>query len=313
VTLAAYVRHRLLLMLPIALGITLVTFLMIHLIPGDPAVTMLGFRANAARVAALHRQWGLDKPLYEQYWLFLGRLVHANFGISLFYNSSATGVIVSAASVTVWLVTYAGLLSVAMAVPLAIAAATHRDGLIDQAVRAIPLVGLGMPAAWVGIMLILLLSLKVHLFPVGGYGQGVGGHLYSLFLPALTLALPTAPIIVRSLRASLIDALDSDYVSTARSKGISERRVMLRHAVRNAVTTSVTILGLEIAWLVSGTIVVEKVFALPGVGALMVDSIYRRDFPVVQGVTFVLAIAVILTNLGTDVVHALLDPRVRFE
>jgi peptide/nickel transport system permease protein len=222
-------------------------------------------------------------------------------------------VIVSAASVTLWLVTYAGLLSVAMAVPLAIAAATHRDGPIDQAVRAIPLVGLGMPAAWVGIMLILLLSLKVHLFPVGGYGQGVGGHLYSLFLPALTLALPTAPILVRSLRASLIDALDSDYVSTARSKGISERRVMLRHAVRNAITTSVTILGLEIAWLVSGTIVVEKVFALPGVGALMVDSIYRRDFPVVQGVTFVLAIAVILTNLGTDIVHALLDPRVRFE
>jgi peptide/nickel transport system permease protein len=313
VTLAAYVRHRLLLMLPIALGITLVTFLLIHLIPGDPAITMLGFRANAARIAALHRTWGLDKPLYVQYWLFLGRLARANFGISLFYNSSATGVIVSAASVTLWLVTYAGLLSVAMAVPLAILAATHRDGVIDQAVRAIPLVGLGMPAAWVGIMLILLLSLKIHLFPVGGYGQGIGGHLYSLFLPALTLALPTAPIIVRSLRASLIDALDSDYVSTARSKGISERRVMLRHAVRNAITTSVTILGLEIAWLVSGTIVVEKVFALPGVGALMVDSIYRRDFPVVQGITFILAIAVILTNLGTDVVHALLDPRVRFE
>jgi peptide/nickel transport system permease protein len=313
VTLAAYVRHRLLLMLPIALGITLVTFLLIHLIPGDPAITMLGFRANAARIAALHRTWGLDKPLYVQYWLFLGRLARANFGVSLFYNSSATGVIVSAASVTLWLVTYAGLLSVAMAVPLAILAATHRDGVIDQAVRAIPLVGLGMPAAWVGIMLILLLSLKIHLFPVGGYGQGIGGHLYSLFLPALTLALPTAPIIVRSLRASLIDALDSDYVSTARSKGISERRVMLRHAVRNAITTSVTILGLEIAWLVSGTIVVEKVFALPGVGALMVDSIYRRDFPVVQGITFILAIAVILTNLGTDVVHALLDPRVRFE
>ncbi|MGZ4151379.1 MAG: ABC transporter permease, partial [Actinomycetota bacterium] len=235
-TLAAYVRHRLLLMLPIALGITLVTFLLIHLIPGDPAITMLGFRANAARIAALHRTWGLDKPLYVQYWLFLGRLARANFGISLFYNSSATGVIVSAASVTLWLVTYAGLLSVAMAVPLAILAATHRDGVIDQAVRAIPLVGLGMPAAWVGIMLILLLSLKIHLFPVGGYGQGIGGHLYSLFLPALTLALPTAPIIVRSLRASLIDALDSDYVSTARSKGISERRVMLRHAVRNAIT-----------------------------------------------------------------------------
>jgi peptide/nickel transport system permease protein len=312
-TLGSYIRHRLLLMLPIALGITLVTFLMIHLIPGDPAITMLGVRASPARIATLHREWGLDKPLYEQYWLFLGRLVHANFGISLFYNAPATGVIVSAGGVTLWLITYAAVLSVVMAVPLAIIAATHRDGVIDQAVRAIPLVGMGMPTAWVGIMLILLLALKLPLFPVGGYGEGFGGHLYSLFLPALTLALPTAPIIIRSLRASLIDALDSDYVSTARSKGIRERRVMMRHAVRNAITTSITILGLEIAWLISGTIVVEKVFALPGIGALMVDSIYRRDFPVVQAITFVLAIAVILTNLGTDITHALLDPRVRFE
>lgn len=312
-TLGAYVRHRLLLMLPIALGITLITFLMIHLIPGDPAITMLGFRASPERVATLHRAWGLDKPLYAQYWLFLGRLAHANFGTSLFYNSPATGVIVSASSVTLWLVTYAGLLSVVLAVPLSIVAATHRDGVIDQAVRAIPLVGMGMPTAWVGIMLILLLALKLHLFPVGGYGEGFVGHLYSLFLPALTLALPTAPIIIRSLRASLIDALESDYVGTARSKGISESRVMIRHAVRNAITTSITILGLEIAWLISGTIVVEKVFALPGVGALMVDSIYRRDFPVVQAITFVLAVAVILTNLGTDIAHALLDPRVRFE
>jgi peptide/nickel transport system permease protein len=312
-TLGAYIRHRLLLMLPIALGITLITFLMIHLIPGDPAITMLGFRASPERVATLHRAWGLDKPLYAQYWLFLGRLAHANFGTSLFYNSPATGVIVSASSVTLWLVTYAGLLSVVLAVPLAIVAATHRDGVIDQAVRAIPLVGMGMPTAWVGIMLILVLALKLHLFPVGGYGEGFVGHLYSLFLPALTLALPTAPIIIRSLRASLIDALESDYVGTARSKGISESRVMIRHAVRNAITTSITILGLEIAWLISGTIVVEKVFALPGVGALMVDSIYRRDFPVVQAITFVLAVAVILTNLGTDIAHALLDPRVRFE
>jgi peptide/nickel transport system permease protein len=312
-TLGEYLRHRLLLMVPIALGVTLVTFVMIHLIPGDPAVTMLGFRATASRVAELHRAWGLDRPLYEQYWLFLGRLARADFGISLFYNSPATGVILSASGVTLWLVTYAGLLSVVMAVPLAVAAATHKDRAIDQAVRAIPLVGLGMPTAWVGIMLILLFALKLRVFPVGGYGHGFVGHLYSMFLPSLTLALPVAPILVRSLRASLIDALDADYVATARSKGIPERRVLIRHAVRNAVTTSVTILGLEIAWLVSGTIVVEKVFALPGVGALMVDSIYRRDFPVVQGITFVLALAVILTNLGTDVVHSLLDPRVRFE
>jgi len=312
-SLAAYLRKRLLLMVPIALGVTLVTFLLIHLIPGDPAVTLLGIRASPKLIAQLHREWGLDRPLYDQYWNFLLRILRGDFGRSLFYGSSATKVIVSASGVTLWLITYAGVLSIAIAVPLALVAATHKDGLADQVVRAIPLVGMGMPTPWLGIMLVLLLGLKVHVFPVGGYGSGISGHLYAMFLPSLTLALGISPILIRSLRTSLIESLESDYVMTARSKGIPERRVLMRHGVRNAIISSVTILGLEIAWLVSGTIVVEKVFALPGIGALMVDSIYRRDFPVVQGITFVVALTVILTNLSTDIVHSLLDARVRFE
>jgi peptide/nickel transport system permease protein len=308
-----YIGQRLFLMIPTALGITLVTFVMIHLIPGDPAVTLLGVRASPQRVAFLHREWGLNKPLYEQYWLFLTRILRGNFGNSLFYNSSATGIIISESTVTLLLIVYAALLSVVIAVPLAILAATHKDGTADQAVRAIPLVGMGMPSAWVGIMLILLLGLKAGIFPVGGYGSGALGHLDSMFLPSFTLALGIAPVLIRSLRASLIDALEADYVSTARSKGIPERRVMIRHAVRNAIISSVTILGLEIAWLISGTVVVETVFGIPGVGALMVESIYRRDFPVVQGITFMLALAVIFTNLATDIVRSLLDPRVRFD
>jgi peptide/nickel transport system permease protein len=312
-TLAAYLRKRLLLTIPIAVGVTLVTFLLIHLIPGDPAVTMLGIRASPTLVARLHAEWGLDKPLYLQYWVFLLRILRGDFGESLFYQSSATGVILSASVVTLWLIAYAAALSVVIAVPLALVAATHKGGVADQIVRAIPLVGMGMPSPWVGIMLILLLGLTIRAFPVGGYGTGLAGHLYAMFLPSLTLALGIAPILIRSLRAGLIESLDSDYVTTARSKGIPERRVLVRHAVRNAVISSVTILGLEIAWLISGTIVVEKVFALPGMGALMVDSIYRRDFPVVQGITFVVAVMVIVTNLATDVVHSALDPRVRLE
>jgi peptide/nickel transport system permease protein len=313
VTRGMYIRRRLLLMLPTAFGVTLVTFLMIHLIPGDPAVTMLGIRATPKAVAALHREWGLNRPLYEQYWLFLTRIVKGNFGTSLFYNTSATGIILSAALVSLSLIVYAVVLSVVIAVPLAVLAATHRNGVSDQAVRAIPLVGMGMPSAWIAIMLILLFGLKFHLFPVAGLQPGVLGHLDSLFLPGLTLSLGIAPLLVRSLRSSLIDAFDADYVTTARSKGIREYRVLIRHAIRNALASSLNILGLQIAFLISGTLVVETVFALPGVGALMVNSIYRRDFPVVQGVTFVLALAVILTNLGTDVIHSLLDPRVRFE
>jgi peptide/nickel transport system permease protein len=308
-----YIRRRLLLMLPTAFGVTLVTFLMIHLIPGDPAVTMLGIRATPKAVAALHKVWGLNRPLYEQYWLFLTRVVRGNFGNSLFYNTPATGIILSAATVTLSLVAYAVVLSVVIAVPLAVLAATHRNRVADQAVRAIPLVGMGMPSAWIAIMLILLLGLKIHAFPVAGLQPGFFGHLDSLFLPGLTLSLGVAPLLVRSLRSSLIDALDADYVTTARSKGIREYRVLIRHAIRNALASSLNILGLQVAFLISGTLVVEKVFALPGVGALMVDSIYRRDFPVVQGITFLLAIAVMVTNLGTDFFHSLLDPRVRFD
>lgn len=312
-TRAAYVTRRLMLMIPTAIGITLVTFLMLHLIPGDPAVTMLGIRATPSRVAFLHREWGLNKPLAEQYWLFLTHVLTGNFGKSLFYNSSATGIIVGDSTVTLLLIAYAAILSVLIAVPLAVLAATHKDGPADQTVRAVPLVGMGMPSAWLGIMLILLFSLKAHAFPVGGYGNQFAGHLYSMFLPSLTLALGIAPVLVRSLRSSLIDSLEAEYVATARSKGIPEHRVLTRHAIRNAIISSVTILGLQIAWLISGTVVVETVFGLPGVGALMVNSIYRRDFPVVQGITFVLALAVIVTNLATDVLRSLLDPRVRFE
>lgn len=308
-----YIARRLLGMIPTAIGITFVTFLLLHLVPGDPAATMLGLRATPHKIAVLHQEWGLNKPLVEQYWLFLIRLVHGNFGNSLFYNSPATGIIVSDSVVTIMLVVYAAVLSVVIAVPLAVLAATHKDGVSDQVVRAIPLIGMGMPSAWLAIMLILFFGLKAHMFPVGGYGSGFTGHLYALFLPGLTLALGIAPVLVRSLRSSLVDSLEADYVTTARSKGIRERRVLARHAVRNAVISSVSILGLQIAWLISGTIVVETVFGLPGIGALMVNSIYRRDFPVVQGITFILAAAVIVINLATDIFRSLLDPRVRFD
>jgi peptide/nickel transport system permease protein len=313
VTRAAYIRRRLLLMIPIALGVTLLTFLMIHMIPGDPAVTMLGLRASPQRVALLHHEWGLDKPLYEQYWLYLQRVLRGDFGESLFYQSSATGIIIQDFGTTLFLIAYAAVLSIAIAVPLAMVAATHKDGPLDHVVRGIPLIGMGMPTFWVGIMLILLLGLEIHAFPVGGYGYGFEGHVYSLFLPALTLALTIAPVVIRSLRASLVESLEAEYITTARSKGIPERRVLIRHALRNAVVSSVTVLGLEIAWLASGTLVVETVFGLPGVGALMIQSIFRRDFPVVQGITFFLAVLVIVVNLVTDIAHSLLDPRVRFE
>jgi peptide/nickel transport system permease protein len=309
----SYVGRRLLQMVPVALGVTILVFFMVHLIPGDPARTMLGARATDQAVAQLRHEWGLDRPLMEQYWLFMKRLAQGDLGDSLFYDTPVLSLIFERVWPTVWLLAYATVLALLISVPLATLAATRKDGSVDQLVRAIPLFGLGMPPFWIGIVLILLLGLRVPLFPVGGYGDGFLGHLYSMFLPGLTVALFLTPILIRSLRASLLTVLESDYITTARSKGIPEWQVLLRHAVRNAIISTVTVLGVNIAFLVGGTVVVEKVFALPGIGALMVDSIFNRDFPVVQGVTLVFAVLVVLVYLITDVVHSLLDPRVRYE
>jgi peptide/nickel transport system permease protein len=309
----SYVGRRLLQMVPVALGVTILVFFMVHLIPGDPARTMLGARATDQSVAQLRHEWGLDRPLMEQYWLFMKRLAQGDLGDSLFYDTPVLSLIFERVWPTVWLIAYATVLALLISVPLATLAATRKDGSVDQLVRAIPLFGLGMPPFWIGIVLILLLGLRVPLFPVGGYGEDFLGHLYSMFLPGLTVALFLTPILIRSLRASLLTVLESDYITTARSKGIPERQVLLRHAVRNAIISTVTVLGVNIAFLVGGTLVVEKVFALPGIGALMVDSIFNRDFPVVQGVTLVFAVLVVLVYLITDVVHSLLDPRVRYE
>jgi peptide/nickel transport system permease protein len=309
----SYVGRRLLQMVPVALGVTILVFFMVHLIPGDPARTMLGARATDQAVAHLRHEWGLDRPLMEQYWLFMKRLAQGDLGDSLFYDTPVLSLIFERVWPTVWLLAYATVLALLISVPLATLAATRKDGSVDQLVRAIPLFGLGMPPFWIGIVLILLLGLRVPLFPVGGYGEDFLGHLYSMFLPGLTVALFLTPILIRSLRASLLTVLESDYITTARSKGIPERQVLLRHAVRNAIISTVTVLGVNIAFLIGGTLVVEKVFALPGIGALMVDSIFNRDFPVVQGVTLVFAVLVVLVYLITDVVHSLLDPRVRYE
>jgi peptide/nickel transport system permease protein len=310
----AYVARRLLQMVPVVLGVTILVFFMIHLVPGDPARTMLGVHASPERVALLHKEWGLDKSLLVQYKLFMSRLLHGDLGNSLFYHVPARELIIDRLPVTLWLIGYGTALSILIAMPLAALAASKRDAARDHVVRVVPLIGLGFPSFWVGIMLLLAFGLNMgRLFPVGGYGTGFAGHIRAMFLPALTVAIAISPILIRSLRASLLNVLESDYVTTARSKGLPERRVLIRHALRNAVISTVTILGVNIGYLVGGTLVIEQVFALPGVGQLMINSIFQRDFPVVQGVTLVFAILVVIVYLITDVVHSMLDPRVRFE
>ncbi len=216
-----FVIRRLLLLIPTAVGVTIIAFFLIHLIPGDPAATILGIHSTPKRIAILHQQWGLNRPLVSQYWLFMDRLVHGNLGQSLYYGVPVAGLITSHLPTTLWLIVYAALIAVIISVPLAMIAASRKDAVRDHIVRVVPLLGLGMPAFWLALILQSELAVKLQLFPVTGYGQGLLGHLHAMFLPALTVAVALCPVVIRSLRASMLNVLGADYITTATGQGRS--------------------------------------------------------------------------------------------
>jgi peptide/nickel transport system permease protein len=298
-------------LIPVLFGISLIVFFLIRLRPGDPAATLLGAHATPETVRELRTQLGLTQPVWRQYLTFLGHLLHGNLGYSYVYSSSVVDLITTSLPVTIWLLVSGTVFTVLIAVPLAVLAAARRNGVADNVIRAVPVIGLGLPSFWLGIILILVFGLKLHWFPVAGYGGTLPEHLRGIVLPGITVALALSPILIRSLRASMIEVLSSDYIVTAHSKGISTSRVVLGHALRNAAVSSVTVLGVNIAYLTGTTLVVERVFSLPGIGQQMINSILGRDFPTVQGITLVFAIMVVVVNLLTDVTHAVLDPRVK--
>ena len=306
----SFVLRRLALLVPTAVGVTIITFFMVHLIPGNPAVTILGQRANPSTVATLDGQLGLNQALIEQYWLFIDRLFHGNLGESLYYQVPVSGLITSHLPATLWLLCYAAVIAVLISVPLATLAASRKDAVRDHVVRVVPLLGLGMPAFWLGLILQTWLGTKVRLFPVTGYGQGFAGHLRYMFLPALTVAVALCPVLIRSLRASMLGVLGADFVTTARAKGVPTPRLLVRHVLRNAVIPAVTVLGINIGYLIGGTLIVEQVFAIPGLGSMVVNAAIAKDFPVVQGVVLVMVTMVIVTNLAVDALCRMLDPRI---
>ena len=308
-----FVAQRLLLLVPVAVGVTIIVFFMVHLIPGDPAATILGIHATPKAVALLHQQWGLNRPLVSQYWLFIDRLFHGNLGQSLYYGGPVSSLIWSHLPPTLWLLGYAVVLTVLISVPLAVLAASRRDGIRDHVVRAVPLVGLGMPQFWLGFLLIYGFAISLRIFPVSGYGSGFTGHLQSMFLPGLTVAFALTPVVIRSLRASMLNVLGAEFITTARSKGVPARRLFLRHVLRNAVIPAITVLGINIGFLIGGTVVVETVFAWPGVGRLLFEGVSFRDFPVVQGVVILGGCMIVVVNLLVDILYAVVDPRIRLE
>jgi peptide/nickel transport system permease protein len=306
----SFVGRRIIQSIPVLFGITLVSFFLIHLIPGDPVAAILGNHYNAKTAAALRKALGLNLPLWNQYFLFLGHVVRGDLGQSVYYAEPVTQVIGERLEPTIWLVCYSALLSAVISLPLAILSALRADGVIDQIIRAIFVATFAMPAFLGGILLILFLSIDIRLFPVSGFGDGFTDHLHYLFLPSLTIALALSSVLIRSLRNSILEVLNEDYIRTARSKGVRFRMVVLRHVLRNALLPAVTIFGVNIAFLLGSTVIIENVFAVGGIGQLLVSAILQRDYPVVQGITLVLAVAVVLVNLLTDVAYAVLDPRI---
>jgi peptide/nickel transport system permease protein len=306
-----YIVRRLALMIPVLFGITVVVFSLLQLIPGDPATTILGTQARPESVAALRHELGLDRPLWEQYLRYIQNLVTFDLGQSLKFKTSVGSLLPGRLQVTLALITYATVLTIAISLPLGIISALWKDGIFDQITRVVLMVTLVMPVFWVGILFLTYFSIKLQLFPVAGYGDGWREHLHHLFLPALTIGLGITPLIVRALRTSILEGLGSDYVRTARAKGLREQAVVTTHVMRNALIPAVTLLGLSVGYLMGGTVIVENVFSLPGAGKLLVDAIGARDYPLVQSTTLVFAILVILINLGTDVIYTFLDPRVR--
>ena len=294
----------------VMLGITLVTFFLLRLIPGDPALAILGSSYTHTRAVAIDNFLGLNKPIWTQYGLFMGRLFHGNLGFSFFYNEPASTVIAQHVAPTLFLVVYSAVLAALISFPIGFGSGLRRGGVLDQSSRIFFTLSFAMPGFWLGIILILIFSVHLHAFPISGFGAGVLGHLYSLFLPALTIALGFSTVLVRSLRAATIATLQSEFIDTARMKGIRWSQVLWRHVFRNAVLSVVAVYGVNLAYLISGTVLVENVFSLPGLGTLLVSSVSDRDYPVVQGVTLLFAVLIVVINLLTDIVQAALDPRV---
>ncbi len=306
-----FILRRLAQMIPVLLGITVIVFALLQFIPGDPAVTMLGVQARPESVAALRHELGLDRPLWEQYLRYLRNIATLDLGQSLKFKVSVASLLPERLEVSLALIVYATILMIILSLPLGIISALRKDGIFDQIIRVVLMVTLVMPAFWVGILFLTYFSVKLQLFPVAGYGEGWREHLHHLFLPALTIALSITPMLVRALRTSILDALGSDYVRTARAKGLREQGVITAHVLRNALIPALTLLGLSVGYLMGGTVIVENVFSLPGAGKLLVDAISARDYPLVQSTTLVFATLVILVNLLTDVIYTYLDPRVR--
>jgi peptide/nickel transport system permease protein len=304
----SYIARRLALTLPVLLGVATLVFSLIHLVPGDPAQAMLGDGASPEDIAQLRTRLGLDRPLTQQYARYLKGLVRGDLGTSLRTQQPVTTQIAERLPATAELASAAMLVAVALALPLGLIAAVWRGTWIDQSAMALALVGISVPGFWLGPLLALIFAVELGWLPVSGRGT-----LANLVLPAITLGSALAAILARMTRASVLEELREQYVVAARARGASRVRAVVVHALRNSLIPIVTILGLQLGAVLTGSIITETIFSWPGVGRLLIQSINFRDYPMVQGCILLIAVTYVTMNLLTDLVYGWLDPRIRFE
>jgi peptide/nickel transport system permease protein len=331
-----YAIKRFLTIVPVLVGVSLIVFGFIHLIPGDPAVTMLGERATPERVAEIRAQLGLDRPLYTQYLIYVGKISRGDLGASILRGDPVLHDLARRFPATVELALSAITVAVLIGVPMGIVAAVWRNSLFDALSRLIALTGVSMPIFWLGLMLAWVFGVVLGLLPTGfrlntsvtivpvtnlflvdsllaGDGDAFAAAARHLVLPAVALSTIPMAVIARMTRASLLEILSQDYIRTAESKGLPQRAVILRHAMRNALLPVMTVTGLQIGRLLAGAILTETIFSWPGIGLWIFEAIQARDYPIVQGATLFIATIFVLVNLLTDLLYAVVDPRIRYD
>lgn len=306
-----YLVRRLALSVVVLCGLLVATFVIVHLVPGDPVQQLLGSRATPQAIADARHAVGLDKPLLQQFFSFAGGALHGDFGRSIPLNAPVSQVIGPRLLPSGLLIAYGLALALLIGVPLAVLAAVRPNRGGDNLIRFATTFAFAMPTFWLGLMLALLLGLELGWFPVSGYERSFTGTFRTLTLPALTIGLSLAVVVVRTLRSSLLEVLQSEYVEAARSRGLSELRVVGKHAMRNAVTGTITILSVNVGFLIGGTVVIEAVFQIPGAGSLLVQAVQRRDYELIQVLALLAGTAVVVVGLLADLLQAALDPRVR--
>ncbi len=310
-----YTLQRLVAMIPVLLVVAVVTFSLIHLTPGDPVALMAGDEATPEQKEAIRRDMGLDKPLYEQLLIYFTDILRGDLGESIFSKFPVTELIKQRLEPTLFIAVFSQIVSIVIAIPLGILAAWKANTWIDRVVMVIAVLGLAIPSFWLGANLIWVFAVKLHWFPAFGYvpiSDGILPWIKSITLPSISVGFISAALIARMTRASMLEVLREDYVRTARAKGLGEQAVLLGHAFKNASIPVVTIIGIGIAGLVSGLVVTEAVFGIPGIGRLIVDAVNRRDYPVIQGVILMVTLGYVLINLIVDLIYGYLDPRIRY-